>query len=102
MTETEFKSRHPDLYLQCGKSSEDGMWWVDLRQLDGRFVEAFRGKLTLSEALEELEERLLRRTERRSYAKDKRKVNAIYVNGKWISREQFKRDFPANEDDVCK
>lgn len=54
MTEQEFKYRHPDVKLQCGRSSEDHKWWIDARRADGRLIAAFRSRTTLEEALEEV------------------------------------------------
>lgn len=61
MTEQEFKSRHPDLTLRYGKSSEDSKWWVDARGSYGRRIIAFKGRSTLAEALSDLDA-LWRRT----------------------------------------
>lgn len=54
MTEQEFKTRHPDLRLTCGRSSEDMKWWGDIRSADGRCI-ALSGRPTLEAVLNDLD-----------------------------------------------
>lgn len=66
MTEEEFRRRHPEVALQCGKSSEDGKWWADARAPDGHCIRALSGKSTLADALCEIEATWERRKEPKS------------------------------------
>jgi hypothetical protein len=100
MTEEQFKYRHPNVKLQCGRSSEDHKWWVDARRADGRLIAAFRSRTTLEEALEEVDhacqrgwDSVIAEVNQRSEI-DPRKNAAIYfkdglqiINKDWLKSE---------------
>jgi len=54
MTEQDFRTRHPDLTLKCGRSSENKKWWADARQMDGHCI-ALSGRATLAQVLLDLD-----------------------------------------------
>jgi len=50
--ERDFLNKHPDIGLRCGRSSEDGTWWADVRERQtGRFIAFHGSKNSLSDAL---------------------------------------------------
>ena len=50
--ELDFLNRHPDINLRCGRSSEDGTFWADVRERQtGKFIAFHAGKDSLFDAL---------------------------------------------------
>ena len=54
MTADEFLDLNPGVVLKFGRSSEDGTWWADAREEQGRFIAAHGYKRSLAEALSAL------------------------------------------------
>ena len=54
--ERDFLNRHPDINLKCGRSSEDGKWWADVRvRRTGTFIDAVKDRPSLFDALSAVE-----------------------------------------------
>lgn len=106
MTEEEFMCRHPDVKLQCGRSSEDHKWWVDARKPDGRLIAAFRDRITLEEALWEVhhacergQDSIVAEANQRSKI-DPRKNAAIYLGDRiqFINKDWLKSDSETDQE----